>query len=97
MPLKFISMMDQKAIVLDLHMRGMGLSPDAIHEHLVHVLEENALAYSTVTKYARSEKFLPMNDGPRSQRMTVEPDPVDEAILTTLANHPFRRCGNSRN
>jgi prophage maintenance system killer protein len=37
--------MDQKAIVLYLHMKGMSL--DAIHEDLVRVLGENAVAYST--------------------------------------------------
>jgi hypothetical protein len=46
--------MDQEAIVLYLHMRGMLL--DAIHEDLMRVLEENAVPYSTVTKYVRSEK-----------------------------------------
>jgi hypothetical protein len=81
--------MDQKAIVLDLHMRGMLL--DAIHEDVmrVRVLGENAVAYSTVTKYVRSEKFPPKNDGPPSQPMGVQPGPVDQAILTTLADDPF--------
>jgi hypothetical protein len=59
MTLRFISLMDQKTIVLYLHMRGMSL--DAIHEDLVRmrVLGENAVAYSTVTKYVRSQKFPP--------------------------------------
>jgi hypothetical protein len=69
--------MDQKAIVLYRHMTGISL--DAIHEVLVRVrvrvrvLGENAVVYSTVTKYAPSEKFSPKNDGPPSQPMTVEP------------------------
>jgi hypothetical protein len=87
MTVKFISVMDQKAIVLYLHMRGMSL--DAIREDLVHVLGENAVAYSTVTKYVRSEKFSPKNDGPPSRPMSVERGPVDQAILTALADHPF--------
>jgi hypothetical protein len=51
--------MHQKAIVLYLHTKGMPL--DAIHEDLVRmrVLGENAVAYCTVTKYVRSEKFSP--------------------------------------
>jgi hypothetical protein len=59
MAFRFISVMDQKAIVLYLHMRGMSL--DAIHEDLVRVrvLGENAVAFSTVTKYVDSEKFPP--------------------------------------
>jgi hypothetical protein len=93
MRLKFISLMDQKALVLYLHMRGMSL--DAIHEDLVRVrvrgrvVGENAVACSTVTKYVRSEKFSPKNDEPASQPMSVEPGPVDQAILTTFADDPF--------
>jgi hypothetical protein len=81
--------MHQKAIVLYLHMRGM--SPDAIHENLmrVRVLGENAVAYCTVTKYVRSEKFPPMNDGPPLQPIRIEPGPVDQAIVTALADCPF--------
>jgi hypothetical protein len=81
--------MDQKAIVLYLHMMGMSL--DAIHEDLMHVrvLGENAVAYSTVTKYVRSEKFPPKNDGLPSQPISVEPGPVDEAIFKALADDPF--------
>jgi hypothetical protein len=78
--------MDQKVIALCLHMRGMSL--DAIHEDLMRVLRENAVAYSTVTKYARSEKFPPKNDGLPSQPMTVEPSPVDQAISTAPADDP---------
>jgi hypothetical protein len=70
--------MDQKAIVLYLHMRGMSL--DAIHEDLVRVLGENAVAYSTVTKYVRSKKFPPKTDGPPLQPMTIEPGLVDQVI-----------------
>jgi hypothetical protein len=91
--------MDQEAIVLCLHMRWILL--DAIHEDRmrvrVRVLGENAVANSTVTKYVRSERFLPKNDGPPSQPMSVEPAPVDQAILTALGDDPFRQCGNSRN
>jgi hypothetical protein len=87
MTLKFIPLMDQKAIVLYLHIKGMSL--DTIHEDLVRVLGDNAVAYSTVTKYVRSERFPPKNDGPPSQPMTVEPGPVDQAILTALAAYPF--------
>jgi hypothetical protein len=91
MTLKFISVMDQKAIVLYLHMRGMGMSLDAIHEDLmrVRVLGENAVAYSTVMKYVRSEKVPPKNDGPPSDPISVEPGPVVQAILRALADYPF--------
>jgi hypothetical protein len=47
--------MDKKVIVLYVHVTG--ISVDAIHEDLVRVPAENAVDYSTVTKYVRSEKF----------------------------------------
>jgi hypothetical protein len=84
---KVISTMDQKAIVLYLHMRGMSL--DAIHGDLMRVLGQNVVAYSTVTKYVRSEKFPPKNNGPPSEPMTVKLGPADQAILTALADEPF--------
>jgi hypothetical protein len=89
MTVKFISLMDQKALVFYLHMRGMPLH--AIHEDLVRVRVpgENAVAYSTVTKYVRSEKFPPTNDGPPSQLMIVEPSPVDQAISPALPDYPL--------
>jgi hypothetical protein len=62
---------------------------DGIHENLMRVLGENAVAYSTVTKYVRSEKYSPKNDGPPSESISVEPGPVDQAILTTRAGYPF--------
>jgi hypothetical protein len=80
MTLKFISLMDQKAIVLYLHMRGMPL--DAIHEDLVRmrVLGEKVMASSTATKHVHSDKFFRKNDGPPSQPMSIEPGPVDQEI-----------------
>jgi hypothetical protein len=51
------SLLDQKPIVLYLRMKGMAL--DAIHEDLVHTLGKDAVAYSTVAKYARSAQFVP--------------------------------------
>jgi hypothetical protein len=43
--------MDSKPIVFYLRMKGMAL--DAIHDDLVRTLGKDAMAYSTVTKYAR--------------------------------------------
>jgi hypothetical protein len=73
--------------VLYLHMREMSLY--AIHEDLMRVLGENAVTYSMVTKYLPSEKFPPKNDGPPSEPISVEPSPVDQVILTALADEPF--------
>jgi hypothetical protein len=47
--------MDQKPIVLYLRMKGMAL--DAIHDDLVRTLGKDVVAYSPVTKFARSAQF----------------------------------------
>jgi hypothetical protein len=79
--------MDQRTIGLDLQMKGMAL--DAIHADLVGTLAVDAMAYSTVTKSARSAKFI-------AGKEPIEPEPgdmgsghVDQAILTALADCPF--------
>jgi hypothetical protein len=59
-------------------------SPD-----LVHTLGKDAVAYSTVTKYARSAQFSGRNEASPPEAPDVERSPVDEAILTTLAEFPF--------
>jgi hypothetical protein len=66
-----------------------GMWLDAIHEDLMRVLGENAVACSTITKYVRSEKFPDKNDEPPSQARTVEPDLVDQVILIALPDDPF--------
>jgi hypothetical protein len=47
--------MDQKPIIFYLRMKGMAL--DAIHGDVVRMLGKDAVAYSTVTKYARDGQF----------------------------------------
>jgi hypothetical protein len=47
--------MDQKPVVLYLKMKGMAL--DDIHDDLVRTLGKDVVAYSMVTKYARSAQF----------------------------------------
>jgi hypothetical protein len=81
--------MDQKLIVLYLRMEGMAL--DAIHDDLVRTLGKvgkDAVAYSTVTKYARGAQFSGRKEA-TPEAPDVECGPVDEAILTALAKFPF--------
>jgi hypothetical protein len=47
--------MNQKPIVIYLRMKGMALY--AIHDDVVRTLGKDAVAYSTVTKYARIAQF----------------------------------------
>jgi hypothetical protein len=79
--------MDQKPIVLYLRMKGIAL--DAIHDNLVRTLGKDAMAYSTVTKYARSAQFSGRKEATPPEAPDVERSPVDEAILTALAEFPF--------
>jgi hypothetical protein len=79
--------MDEKSIVLYLRMKGMAL--DTIHDDIVHTLGKDAVAYSTVTKYACTAQFSGRKEATSPEAPDVERSPVDEAILTTLAEFPF--------
>jgi hypothetical protein len=79
--------MDQKPIVLYLRMKGMAL--DAIHADFVRKIGKDAMAYSTVTKYVHSAQFSGRKEATHPEVPDVERSPVDEAILTVLAEFPF--------
>jgi hypothetical protein len=79
--------MDRKAIVLYLRTKGMAI--DAIHDNLVRTLRKDAVAYSTVTEYACSAQFSGRKQATPPEAPDVERSPVDEAILTALAEFPF--------
>jgi hypothetical protein len=74
-------------------MKGMVL--DAIHDDLVRTPGKKAVAYSTVTKYARSAQFYGRKEATPPEAPDVERSPVDEAILTTFAEFPFS-CSSVR-
>jgi hypothetical protein len=80
-------LMDQKPIILYLRMKGMAL--DAIHDVLVRTLGKDAVAYWTVTKYARSAQSSGRKEATLPEAPEVECSPVDLAILTALAEFPF--------
>jgi hypothetical protein len=77
---------DQKPIVLYLRMKGMAL--DAIHDDLAHTLGKDAVAYSTVTKYAHGAQFSGRKEATPPEAPDVERSPIDEAMLTALAEFP---------
>jgi hypothetical protein len=79
--------MNQKPIVLYLWVKGMAL--DAIHDNLVRTLGKDAVAYSTVTKYARSAQFSGRKEATLPEAPDVECSPVDGAILTAFAEFPL--------
>jgi hypothetical protein len=68
-------------------MKGMAL--DAIHDHLVRTLGKDVVAYSTKTKYAHSAQFSGRKEATSPEAPDVEHSPVDEAILTALAEFQF--------
>jgi hypothetical protein len=68
-------------------MKGMAL--DAIHDDLVCMLGKDAVAYSTVTKYAGSAQFSGRKETTLPEAPDVERNPVNDAILTVLAEFPF--------
>jgi hypothetical protein len=79
--------MDQKPIIFYLRMKGMVL--DAIHDDLVLTLGKDAVASSTVTKYARSAQFSSRKEAIPPEAPNVKRSPVDGAILMVLAEFPF--------
>jgi hypothetical protein len=68
-------------------MKRMAL--DAIHDSLVPTLRKDAVTYSTVTKYTRSPQFSGREEAKYPEAPDVECSPVDEAILTALAEFPL--------
>jgi hypothetical protein len=79
--------MDQTPIVLYLRMKGTAV--DAIHDNFARMLGKDAVAYSTVTRYARSAQFSGGKESIPPEAPDVERSPVDGAILMTLAEFPF--------
>jgi hypothetical protein len=69
-------------------MKGMAL--DDIHDDLVRTPGKEALTYSTVTKHARNAQFSGGKEANPPEAPDVEGSPVDEAILTALAEFPFQ-------
>jgi hypothetical protein len=79
--------MDHQSIVL--YLNNKGWPTQVIHNHLVATLGEEAIAYSTVTKYFR-EVQIGRNDAmPSSEAISPHIDDSDEAIRSALEELPF--------
>jgi hypothetical protein len=68
-------------------MKGMAL--DTIHDDLVRTLGKDAVTYPTTTRYARNTQFSGRKESTPPEAPDVERSPVDEAMLTALAEFPF--------
>jgi hypothetical protein len=79
--------MGQKPIIL--YLQTKGLVVDVIHDDLTRMLGKDAVAYSTVTKCARSAQFSGRKEATLPEAPDVERSPVDEVILTAPAEFPF--------
>jgi hypothetical protein len=79
--------MDQRTIAIYLERKG--LSARAIHEDLVATLGQDAVAYSTVTRYLHEIRFDPSTEAKASIEIPQVPDDSDEAILAALCEVPF--------
>jgi hypothetical protein len=79
--------MDLRSIVLYLSQKN--LSVKGIHLDIVHALEHNAVGYSTVTLYLRDARCAGPMDPEAVPDHDVEPDDIDQAILTALSEQPF--------
>jgi hypothetical protein len=79
--------MDQRSIVLYLNRKG--LMARVIHDDLVAMLGEEAIAYSTVTKYLCEAQTRPDDATPLPEEISTHIDDSDEAILGALEELPF--------
>jgi transposase len=79
--------MDQKSIVLYLAKKGM--TATEIHTDLMHTLKEEAVHYSSVTRYLRSTSFTSSTSPKPEEPPDREMSDLDEAILTALGEQPF--------
>jgi hypothetical protein len=86
--------MGQKPIVLYLRMKGMAL--DAIHDDLVRTLGNDAVADSTVTKYAPSAQFSGRKEATLSKLQMWNAVLSMRQYSRPLQNFRFRLCASFR-
>jgi hypothetical protein len=75
------SSMDQRSIVVFLHLKGLPAKAKDVHTELIQVLGSDAIAYSTVTKYIRND--LIWQNEPEAEERAEDQDfwIPDNAIL----------------
>jgi hypothetical protein len=84
---RHFEVMDQKSIVLYLNRKGW--MARVIHDDLVATLGDEAIAYSTVTKYLREAQTGPDDANPSSEEMSHHIDDSEEDILSALEELSF--------
>jgi hypothetical protein len=84
--------MDQKSIVLYLHLKEM--SAQTIHDDLVATLGYKTLGYSKIMKYLHRARFDPAKNPPDSDASSPDLDDSDKVILAALDENRSRQCGS---
>jgi hypothetical protein len=79
--------MDQRSIVLYLNRKGW--MARVIHDNLVATLGEEAIAYSSMTKYIREVQTGPDDAPALPEEISPHIDDSDEAILRALEEFSF--------
>jgi hypothetical protein len=79
--------MDQKSIAMYLNRKGC--TAQVIHDDLVAILGEEAIAYSTVRKYLREAQTAPDDASALFDELSPHMDDSDEAILSALEELSF--------
>jgi hypothetical protein len=81
--------MDQRSIVVFLHLKRLSAKAKDVHTELVQVLGYDSIAYSTVTKYAQNDVILEnepeVKDRAEDQSFSI----TDNAIPEALEMMPF--------
>jgi hypothetical protein len=90
--------MDHKPILLYLRMKGMAFVLDALHDDLVRTLGKNAVAYSTVTKYALIAQFSGRKEAtlPKLQMWNAVLSMSQYSRLLPNFRFRFRLCASFR-
>jgi hypothetical protein len=91
--LRDVKKMEQRSIVL--YLARKGLSPLAIHDDLVTTLAEDAVSYSSVTRYLRDAVSASSNPPTPLPEPKAQFDDCDQAILLALTEHPFESVRES--
>ena len=80
-------LLEQRSIVLFLQRKGF--TATLIHKELVEVLGSEAVSYSTVTKYLRSELTTPISKVCPKMDEKSGDEIIDDAIISVLADEPY--------
>jgi hypothetical protein len=81
--------MNQRSIVVFLHLKGLSTKAKNVHTELVQIFESDVIAYSIVTKYIRNDIIL-QNEPEAEDRVEDQGFSItDNTILEVLEIMPL--------